>query len=74
MIGPCSLVQVRCYNICIYQDTDPPMSCTLTIHGLLQDFATHACHLLAAAVHVILVCAGMVSLLYQMQMLDGCRC
>ena len=74
MIGPCSLVQVRCYNICIYQDTDPQMSRTLTIHGLLHELAMHACYLLTAAVSVILACASLASLLYQMQMLDGCRC
>ncbi len=61
-------------NICIYQHTDPPMSRTLTSHGLLHEFAIHTHHLLAAAVLVMLICAGMVSLLYQIQMLHGCRC
>ena len=41
VLGPCSLVQVRCYNICIYQDTDPSIPRTLIINGLLHGFATH---------------------------------
>jgi hypothetical protein len=45
--------------MCVYQDNDPPIpiSGTLTVNSLLLEFAMHARHLLAAAVHVILTCA-----------------